>query len=202
MRPGPRCRHLLAFAVALCGCATTVPCGPTPNRCWVPPSLRCTITTPAVVRVGDRLPVRFMLRYGSTDWGTLHLLGRQTPLEGYRIKHFDVRRDGQPVGFRWTGSGHEPLDCRERDCRFPESDYVELSRGESVSVLLDLSEAYIIDRPGIYQIGFDGYFDHVDDGPTPPFDTNPSLARRRRPRNAWVYCREAAVTVLPREANP
>ena len=192
-------RSRVALLPLLClvftGCAATVPCG-LGERCWVP-DLRCTITAPPVVRLGDPIPVRFKL---TNTWPTVHVLQAGTPLQGFRDQTLTVLRDGQNVFYR--GFLLEPTrglsGCEQKGCFIREVDYLEIDSHESISVVEDLNEGYRIDRPGMYEIGYDGFFYHVGKGPIPPYDTDPKLGKKRPFRRAKVFCQVAVVQVLPK----
>ena len=173
-----------------------------PRRYWSPP-LRCTITAPPVVRLGERIVARFTLKNVGQDW--LHFTYWETPLAGMPSHLYGIYRDGEGIGYRGIFTDYVmggPHTCEERGCHMREAEFIELSTSESVSAGLDLADSgYHLDRPGLYEISYSGGLHYADEGKIPPFDTHPSLrSKPHRLRHATLQCQSAIVLVVAADA--
>jgi len=97
----------------------------------------------ASLGVSDDVFVRFTLRNESNE--DLYVLSWQTPLRGVEENIFEVRRDGQPVGY--IGRLYKWATPRPED-------FIRIPAGRSVSARVELSSVYDISRSGEYSIQY------------------------------------------------
>ena len=97
----------------------------------------------ATVGAADDVFVRFTLRNDSSQ--DLYVLSWQTPLRGIQEDIFEVRRDGQEVGY--IGRLYKWATPRAED-------FIRIPAGGSVSARVELSSVYDISRSGEYSIQY------------------------------------------------
>lgn len=106
------------------------------------PELRCTLELPAVTAVGQPLPARFSLHNPGPEG--VALLPWGTPFEG-----------------SWLGASVEVIGPKGRlpyqgpqvKRAAPRAEhYLRLAPGQTVTVELDLSAVFALDRPGRYRV--------------------------------------------------
>jgi hypothetical protein len=118
----------------------------------MPQTITCRLDVPARIRLGDSLLARFTLTNNSEH--DYYVLRWYTPLEGINSPCLSVHRDGKPV--RYDGR------LIKRSAEPPAEAYVLVPAGQSVSYEVDVTEAYPIDAPGVYDIKVDTeILDHV-----------------------------------------
>ena len=210
MKPWLRLALTALFLLsAACGCRRPRPISMASIEAWrrervrkerrLLPDLRCTITAPPVVRLGEPIIVRFTLQNAGV--GQLHFMPLGTPLDGIGCSLFEVYRNGEGLPYRgiWACRSASSLNvCEERGCALGEDAYIQLDARESVSVGLDDEDiGFSFSRPGLYEIGYRAGLIHADEGPLPPYDTDPSLRKKpRRIRYAGLRCQSATVLVV------
>jgi peptidyl-Lys metalloendopeptidase len=95
------------------------------------------------VEASDDVVVHFTLRNDSAE--DLYVLSWQTPLKGVQGNLFDVRRDGEPVGY--TGRLY-------KRAKPTTADFIRIPAGGSVSADVELSSVYDMSRTGEYSIQY------------------------------------------------
>lgn len=89
--------------------------------------------------------VKLNLTLSNLTKETQDVLKWQTPFEGFRSKMFRVTRDGLDIPYQ---------GIRVRRSSPSKSDYMSLGAGESISIEVELSQAYDLSQPGNYEVQF------------------------------------------------
>ena len=120
--------------------------------------LECRLDAIHPLTAGSPIAIRFRLT-NRTD-APLWMLRWNTPFEGWRGTIFTVASNGTEIPYQG------PMVKRGDPAR---EDYVKIPAGESVSASVDLSEAYEIGKPGLYDVKVTGGLqDMAKDGATVP----------------------------------
>jgi len=105
------------------------------------PDLRCSLTAPARVAVGEPVPLRFSLaNRGSVavqvlEWGT--------PFEGWFAAYVEVSRDGVAVPYRG------PMVKRGEPAA---DEYVRIAAHRARRAEVNLAQPFDLSAPGVYRV--------------------------------------------------
>lgn len=94
-------------------------------------------------KIGE--PIKIMFTFENKSDQILYLLKWYTPFEGFNGDLFRITLNGQVVRYegRMVKRGEPDID-----------DYISIGPGKSVDTTVDLSMAYSLDKPGLYQVNF------------------------------------------------
>jgi hypothetical protein len=120
------------------------------------PALKCTLSLPPKVKLGDPVPLTFTLE--NTGGTPLKALNWNTPLEGFFGNYLSIAGPSGEV--RYEG----PMVKRGS----PEADeYVRIPAGGKAQATVDLALPYGLTKPGRYTVTFKGSLFDVTAEPVP-----------------------------------
>jgi hypothetical protein len=102
---------------------------------------------PDTLRSADSLLLTFTVRNPTAD--SLRFCKWHTPFEPLMSKYLDIK-DVNGVEVNYKGA------MARRIMPPPESSYIKLNAGDSLTVKVDLQKGYAIDKPGKYTISYAG----------------------------------------------